>query len=69
MKMQPIEAFNALTINAAHALDVQDQVGSIDIGKRANFMVLQRGMSIPSIPYNIADNVIDQVWLNGELYI
>ncbi len=68
MNMQPIEAFNALTINAAHALDVQNQVGSIDVGKKANFMVLQRGMSIPSIPYNIADNVIDQVWLNGELY-
>jgi imidazolonepropionase len=68
MEMQPSEVFNSLTINAAHALDIQNEVGSIDIGKKANFMILKNGMSIASIPYNLTENVIDQVWLNGEVY-
>ena len=40
MKMQPREALSAVTINAAHALDRGKTHGSIEVGKRADILVL-----------------------------
>ena len=40
MKMQPREALSAVTINAAHALDSAKEIGSIEIGKRADILIL-----------------------------
>ena len=39
MKMLPEEAINAATINGAYAMEVQDQAGSITIGKKANLIL------------------------------
>lgn len=39
MKMTPAEALTACTINAAHALDRGELVGSIEPGKRADFLI------------------------------
>ena len=36
MKMLPEEAINAATINGAYAMELQDELGSISIGKKAN---------------------------------
>jgi imidazolonepropionase len=40
MKMQPREALSAVTINAAHALDRGDMLGSLEVGKRADILIL-----------------------------
>jgi len=40
MKMHPREALSAVTINAAHALDRGKRLGSIEIGKIADILVL-----------------------------
>ncbi len=40
MKMQPREALSAVTINAAHALDMGGMLGSLEIGKRADILIL-----------------------------
>ncbi|MHA1769379.1 MAG: imidazolonepropionase [Candidatus Thorarchaeota archaeon] len=40
MKMQPREALSAVTINAAHAIDRGEQIGSIEVGKRADILIL-----------------------------
>jgi len=40
MKMQPREALSAVTINAAHAIDRGKSHGSIEVGKRADILVL-----------------------------
>jgi imidazolonepropionase len=36
MKMLPEEAINAATINGAFAMELQNEVGSITVGKKAN---------------------------------
>ncbi|MEO7993545.1 MAG: imidazolonepropionase [bacterium] len=40
MRMDPVEALRAMTINAAHAIDRQDTLGSITAGKQADLVVL-----------------------------
>lgn len=65
MKMTPQRAFNALTINAAHALGLQDEVGSITKGKRANLMFFKNIDSIAAVPYHFGNSIIDKVFVNG----
>lgn len=40
MKMHPAEALAGATINAAHAIGRAAEVGSIEVGKRADLVVL-----------------------------
>jgi imidazolonepropionase len=39
MKMTPAEAVTAATINAAHSLNRGDEIGSLEAGKRADFVI------------------------------
>ena len=39
MKMTPAEGVTATTINAAHSLNRGDKIGSLEVGKRANFAI------------------------------
>lgn len=68
MQLLPTEALNALTINAANALEISSEVGSIDIGKRGNVIVCKDINSINAVPYQFGDNLIDDVFVNGELF-
>ena len=66
LKMTPAEAINAATINAACALDRGDKVGSIEIGKRADIIVLD----IPrhqQLPYWFGVNMVTTVVKNGVI--
>ena len=66
MKMTPEEAINAATINAAHALNLSDKIGSISKGKMANFIITKPIKSYSSIPYAFADNYVEKVYLSGK---
>lgn len=66
MKMTPEEAINAATINAAYAMDLQDEVGSITIGKKANLIVTKPINSYAFIPYAFGSNSIESVFINGS---
>jgi len=66
LKMLPQEAINAATINAAFAMDVQDEVGSISRGKLANFIITNKIPSLSYLPYSFGENCIHQVWIAGS---
>lgn len=66
MKLLPEEAINAATINGAFALDLQNKVGSITIGKKANLILTKDIPSIYFLPYSFAHNLIEKVMISGE---
>lgn len=51
MRLNTVQALNAVTINAAYAMGVSDEVGSITVGKRANLIVTLPMPSLAMIPY------------------
>jgi imidazolonepropionase len=66
MKMLPEEAINAATINGAYAMELQDEVGSISVGKKANLIFTKPVPSIAYLPYSFGNNLIDKVMIRGE---
>jgi imidazolonepropionase len=67
-KLTPEQAINAATINGAFAMEVADEVGSITIGKKANFILTKPIKSIYYLPYSFGENCVDSVWIEGELF-
>lgn len=65
MKMKPEEAINAATINAAYTMELQDQLGSISIGKKANLIFTKPIPSLAYLPYSFGENCIDKVMIDG----
>ncbi|TMI95269.1 MAG: imidazolonepropionase [Bacteroidetes bacterium] len=66
MKMLPEEAINAATINGAFAMELQNEVGSITVGKKANLIFTKPIASLAYLPYAFGSNLIDKVMINGE---
>ena len=66
MKMLPEEAINAATLNGAFAMELQDEVGSITPGKKANLIFTKPIPSLAYLPYSFGSNLIDRVMINGE---
>jgi imidazolonepropionase len=66
MKMQPREALAAVTINAAHAVGRGETLGSLEVGKRADILILD----CPNPEYltwRFGVNLIHTVISNGTL--
>lgn len=68
MKLSPEEALTALTINGAAALGRAKKIGSIDVGKKAD-MILLKYPSYKFLPYHVGMNLVDTVIKDGVLYI
>lgn len=68
MKMTPEEAISAATINGAAAIELSDEVGSIERGKRANLILTKPGITESFIPYNFGHDQIAEVLINGKKY-
>ena len=67
MKMLPEEAINAATINGAYAMELQDKVGSITIGKKANLIFTKQIPSLAYLPYSFGTNLVEKVMIAGEI--
>ncbi len=67
MKITPEEAFNAATINAACALGLQDEYGSISKGKVASVVITKPIPSLAYLPYAFGSSLIDKVILRGKV--
>jgi imidazolonepropionase len=63
MKMTPEEAINAATLNGACAMELQDELGSITVGKKANLNLTKPMNSVANIPYHFGEDVIEKVFI------
>ena len=66
MKMLPEEAINAATMNGAWAMELQKEVGTISVGKKANIIFTKPMPSLAYLPYAFGSNLIDRVMIGGE---
>lgn len=68
MKMLPAEVITALTLNAAAALGRSDRIGSIEVGKQADLVILD----VPSyqhLPYHFGVNHVWKVIKSGRVVV
>lgn len=61
MKMTPEEAINALTINAAYAMNLSETHGSISLGKTTKVLLTKEIPSLAYLPYAFGDNHIERI--------
>ena len=66
MKLTPAEALNACTINGAFAMDVDDVLGGITVGKQANIILTKEIPSIDFIPYAFTTPFMEKLYISGE---
>lgn len=66
MGMSIEEIITALTINAAAAVGRSNIIGSIEIGKKADIIILEYP-SIQFLPYHAAVNIVETVIKNGKI--
>ncbi len=67
MKLTPAQAIAAATINSAHAIRRSDTIGSIEVGKQADMLIL----SVPDyrhLGYRYGTNLVRQVIKRGRVY-
>jgi imidazolonepropionase len=66
-RLLPEEAIAATTLNTAYAMGVEDELGSIAKGKKANLMMTHPMPSLEFLPYAYGSNKVRHMILNGEL--
>jgi imidazolonepropionase len=69
MKITPEEAINAATYNAACALELQKDYGSIAVGKVASIFITVPMPSMAYFPYAFGSSLIKKVIIKGEEFI
>lgn len=67
-RMLPEEAINATTINSGYAMGVSDMLGSIAVGKKANFYITTPIPTYEYLPYAYGENKVWKAFLNGKEY-
>jgi imidazolonepropionase len=67
MKLTPAQAIACATINAAHAIRKADMVGSLEIGKQADMLILSV-MDYRQVGYRYGTNLVKQVIKRGQIY-
>lgn len=66
--MTPAQAINAVTINAAHAVGMSDRIGSIEVGKQADIIILDI-RDYNQLPYYFGRNHVNTVVKKGRLIV
>ena len=64
MRMTPVEAFNAATVNGAYAMGLSDTHGTITPGKRANVIITRPMPSFAYLSYQYTEDLIERVIFN-----
>jgi imidazolonepropionase len=68
MRLTPDQAMYAATMGGATALRRQDEVGSLEVGKRCDFIVLASA-SRSELPYHFGVNLVNDVVVGGRLVV
>ena len=63
MRLTPVEAFNAVTLNSAYAMGLSADYGSITVGKKAALILTEPGWDLTKIAYQYQTPYIRQVIL------
>ena len=66
MKMTPAEAFTASTINAAHSIERAREIGSLEVGKKADIVVFD-APNHKYFAYHYGVNLAEKVFKDGRL--
>jgi imidazolonepropionase len=68
MRLSPAEALTASTINSACAIQRQDEIGSIEVGKKADLIIFD----VPNhqfLSYQFGVNLVSEVIKNGRIVV
>jgi len=63
--MTPAEAISAATINSAHALECADRVGSLELGKSADLVILNV-TDYREVAHHFGTNLVHMTMKHGE---
>jgi imidazolonepropionase len=67
MKLTPAQAIAAATVNSAHAIRRSDRIGSIEVGKQADLLILSVS-DYRQVGYRYGTNLVKQVIKRGRVY-
>ena len=62
MRLTPIEAFNAVTLNSAYAMGISAEYGSVTVGKKAALILTEPGWDLTKLAYQYQTPFIRKVW-------
>ncbi len=65
-KLLPAEALNASTINAAHAVGLGDRLGSLEVGKQADLLLIN-APDYRHLAYQFGGNLVERVVKRGKI--
>jgi imidazolonepropionase len=64
-RLPPLAAIGAATINPAWVLGLDERLGSLEVGKRADFVVLD-APDVAMVPYRPGHAPVLETWVGGE---
>ncbi len=67
MRLTPAQAIAAATINSAHAIRRSELIGSIEVGKQADILILSVS-DYRQVGYRYGTNLVKQVIKRGQVY-
>lgn len=66
MKLTVAETITAMTLNAAASIDKAHTLGSIEVGKQADFVIL-KWSNVDFLSYQIANNNVKHLYIKGNI--
>ena len=66
--MSPAEALVGATLNGAYAIGMEKKVGSLDVGKQADFLLLD-GKTPAILAYHAGVSSVERVYKKGVLAV
>ena len=67
MGLTPAQAIAASTINSAYAIRRSDKIGSLEVGKQADMLILSVS-DYRQVGYRYGTNLVKQVIKRGQVY-